>query len=146
MLTVEAMQLEDLDAVHSIEEDSFSVPWTRESLRKELTDNKHAIYITAKENGKVLGYAGLWHVVTEGHITNIAVKAGCRRRGIGDTLLKELEKIARAKEMMGLTLEVRVGNEQAMRLYAKNGFEIEGIRKNYYPDTKEDAVIMWKYL
>ena len=131
MLTIEPMHLSDLDAVHAIEQNSFSVPWTRESLYNELANNKHAVYITAKENGKVVGYAGLWHVVTEGHITNIAVMEEKRGRGIGQKLLNKLEEIACEKEMIGLTLEVRVGNERAMRLYAKNGFKIEGIRKNY---------------
>jgi len=84
-------------------------------------------------------------VVNEGHITNIAVTEDCRRQGIGDMLLTALEAQARIRRMIGLTLEVRVGNEYAMRLYNKHGFKIEGLRKNYYADTKEDAAIMWKY-
>jgi ribosomal-protein-alanine N-acetyltransferase len=87
----------------------------------------------------------MWRVVNEGHITNIAVAAKERRRGVGTLLLLNLTAKAREMNMFGLTLEVRIGNEQAQRLYTKFGFKPEGLRKNYYSDTKEDAVIMWKY-
>ena len=98
------------------------------------------------EDNNVLGYGGMWHIVNEGHITNIAVHKDHRRKGIGDAIVKALVEIAEEKEMMGLTLEVRKGNESALALYKKNGFKLEGIRPEYYEDNKEDAYIMWKYL
>lgn len=143
-IKTEYMTLEHLDDVYEIELDSFSIPWEREDFTKELTNNSMAIYIVALIDSKVVGYGGMWHVVNEGHITNIAVAEDYRRRGVGTALLSRMIEIAEEKEMIGLELEVRVGNANAMRLYSKFGFKTEGIRKNYYADTKEDAIIMWK--
>lgn len=145
MIELQPMTLAHLDAVFAVECESFTIPWTKNSFRKELTENQFGIYIVAIEDGDVVGYAGMWHVVTEGHITNIAVSECARGKGVGDLLLKKLIAIAIEKEMIGITLEVNVNNRRAQRLYTKNGFVPEGIRKNYYSDTKEDAVIMWKY-
>jgi ribosomal-protein-alanine N-acetyltransferase len=139
------MKQEHINSVYEIECTSFSTPWSIESINDELK-NQMATYIVAAEGEDVLGYAGLWHVVNEGHINNIAVKEEYRGQGIGDLLLEGLINIAVEKEMIGLTLEVRVGNEKAMKLYSKHGFKVEGLRKNYYSDTREDAVVMWKYL
>ncbi len=139
------MELKHVDRVMEIEEGSFSIPWTRKDFIQELTQNKQAIYLIAKRGNEVLGYGGMWHVINEGHITNVAVKESERRQGIGDMLIKGLIDIAVQKEMVGLTLEVRMNNTNAFSLYKKHGFKAEGIRKNYYADTKEDAIIMWKY-
>jgi ribosomal-protein-alanine N-acetyltransferase len=87
----------------------------------------------------------MWHVVNEGHINNIAVDEPYRRLGVGSLLMDKLFELAHEKEMIGLTLEVRIGNRAAMGLYHKYGFKVDGIRKNYYADTKEDAAVMWKY-
>jgi ribosomal-protein-alanine N-acetyltransferase len=139
------MRQKHIDAVHAVETASFSIPWPRSSFESELK-NGVAIYFVAIDDktGDVVGYAGMWSVVTEGHITNIAVKPERRREGVGAALLRECLKTAREKDMIGVTLEVRVGNSAATRLYANHGFKVEGIRKNYYYDTKEDAFIMWK--
>lgn len=146
MIELQPMELKHLDEVLEVECESFSIPWTKNSFRKELEENKFGIYIVAIEDDKtVAGYAGMWHVVTEGHITNVAVRESFRGKGIGDMLIKGLIEIGKQKEMMGITLEVRMNNTKAQRLYTKNGFVPEGIRKNYYSDTKEDAIIMWKY-
>ena len=136
----------DIDQVYDIELDSFSIPWTKEDLYKDAAKNKLSIYLVAVHEDAIVGYAGMWHVVTEGHITNVAVSFNFRKMGIGHRLIQGLEAIAREKEMIGLTLEVRMNNEAAQRLYIKNGYKVEGIRKNYYADTKEDALIMWKYM
>ena len=88
----------------------------------------------------------MWHVVNEGHIINVAVKEEKRRKGVGALLIKKLIEIALEKEMIGLTLEVRISNTAGQRLYHKFGFKAEGIRRKYYADTGEDAIIMWKYL
>ncbi len=146
MIRIEPMEIKHINEVYEIEKNSFSIPWTKQSLTQELLENKIAIYIMAVEDNNILGYAGMWHVVTEGHITNIAVKEECRKRGVGSALLKGLINIAEQKGMIGLTLEVRVGNAAAMKLYSNYGFKVEGYRKEYYSDTKEDAVVMWKYL
>lgn len=145
MVTLQPMKIEHLNEVFELETECFSIPWTKSSLRKEIEENNLGIYIVALAENNVVGYAGMWHIVTEGHITNIAVKKSFRRRGIGDMLVKELIRIAKEKEMLGLTLEVRETNLDAQRIYMRNGFVVEGFRKNYYHDTKEDAVIMWKY-
>lgn len=139
------MTINHIDGIMDIEKDSFAIPWSRKSIEDELK-NKLAIYFVALYDDKVVGYAGMWHVVTEGHITNIAVHKDYRKQGIGDKLVKKLIETAEEKEMIGLTLEVRPSNEAAMRLYKNNGFKLEGIRKEYYEDNKEDAYIMWKML
>ncbi len=140
------MTTEHIKDVHKIEEDCFSIPWSEKSFYDELTKNKMAIYIVAKENNEIIGYGGMWHVINEGHITNIAVKNEYRRKGIGSKIIDELINIAKEKEMIGITLEVRTSNNIAQNLYKKKGFIIEGIRKEYYDDNKEDAILMWKHL
>jgi len=141
---IEPMGRQYLDGVYAVESDSFSVPWSFCSFEEELS-NPLAIYMVALANSEVVGFAGMHHVLDVGHITNIAVIKNHRRHGIGDALVEKLTEIAKAKRMVGITLEVRMGNAAAMRLYAKHGFTPHGIRKNYYTDTKEDAVVMWKH-
>lgn len=143
-MQIELMNKSHIDGIMEIEKDSFAIPWSRASVEKELSNNL-AIYVVAVENEKVMGYGGMWHVVNEGHITNIAVHKDYRRRGIGNIIVNKLIEIAEKKEMIGLTLEVRKSNVPALELYRKNGFKLEGIRPEYYEDNKEDAYIMWKY-
>ncbi|MDR0957761.1 MAG: ribosomal protein S18-alanine N-acetyltransferase [Clostridiales bacterium] len=138
------MKKHHLDEVMELEERSFSVPWSRKSFLEELK-NPNAYYFIAVLDKKIAGYAGMWHVVNEGHITKVAVAEEHRQKGIGTMLVKELVAVSEKKHMIGLTLEVRINNKSAHALYAKTGFKPEGIRKNYYSDTKEDAVIMWYY-
>lgn len=144
-MQIEMMNKSHIDGIMEIEKESFAIPWSRSSIEKELKNN-FAIYAVAIENNKVLGYGGMWHVVNEGHITNIAVHKDYRRKGIGQAIIEKLVEIAEEKEMIGLTLEVRKSNTPALELYKKNGFKLEGIRPEYYEDNKEDAYIMWKYL
>lgn len=144
-MQIKDMRAEHVDEVHAIECASFKRPWARESIMKE-TENSIATYIVAlSPNGRVLGYAGMWHIAQEGHITNIAVSPGHRRSGCGALLLSRLINIAAAKDMIGLTLEVRASNHAAMMLYQSRGFTKAGIRKAYYQDNSEDAIIMWKW-
>jgi len=145
MIEIRPFAKEDLDSIYEIEVASFSIPWTKEDLYRDAIANNLSIYLVAVYEKHIVGYAGMWHVVTEGHITNIAVAENFRKIGVGQLLIEGLEHIAREKEMMGLTLEVRMNNTAAQRLYIKNGYKVEGIRKNYYADTREDALIMWKY-
>ena len=144
-ITVREMSEKDMDAVMYIETASFAVPWSRKSMEGEL-NNPMKLYYVALIGEKVIGYVGMWHVVTEGHITNIAIDPEYRRMGAGNALIKKIIETAEEKDMLGVTLEVRISNENAIGLYKKHGFVLSGIRKEYYEDNKEDAYIMWRYL
>lgn len=144
-IVVREMTAEDMDAVMYIETASFAIPWTRRSMEAELGSNMK-IYYVAVLDGKVIGYIGMWHVVTEGHITNIAVDPEYRHIGAGHALMSRIMETAEEKDMLGVTLEVRVSNKDAISLYKKHGFVLSGIRKEYYEDNHEDAYIMWRYL
>ena len=145
MIEVVEMTKDHLDAVMEIEQECFPIPWSRKTMEQEL-DRKIPYYYVALVDGDVAGYGGLWHVVTEGHITNIAVSSKYRQMGAGNAIVSRMLHLAEEKEMLGVTLEVRVSNEAAISLYRKHGFKIEGLRKEYYEDNREDAYIMWKYL
>ncbi len=145
-INIEVMAEKDIDEVLKIEELSFATPWTYDSFAFEILDNNLAKYIVAKTNDKIAGYAGMWFVLDEVHITNIAIHPDYRNRGIGDRLIKEIIKIANENSLRKITLEVRSTNSQAIYLYEKNGFKTEGTRKGYYADTRDDALIMWKEL
>ena len=142
-MTVRNMREADLDRVCQIEEATFSVPWSRESIKKEICENEQAHYLIAEEDGEIAGYGGFWQVLDEGHIMNIAVDEKWRQRGIGETLLREM--IAQGKQLGILywTLEVRVTNRAAISLYEKIGFSSAGIRPGFYEKPKENAYIMW---
>lgn len=139
------MKEEHIDEVLTVEETCFHIPWTRSDFQREINENKMAIYRVAVINGRIVGYAGMWHVVNEGQITNIAVLPEYRRYGIGNAIMEELIRIAQDYQMIGITLEVKISNLPAQKLYTKFDFKPEGFRKNYYKDTNEDAIIMWKY-
>jgi len=142
-LEVRAMTVNDLDQVMEIERVSFPTPWSRAAYHRELTDNAYARYVVATRDGQVVGYAGMWVLLEEAHVTNIAVHPRYRRRGLGETLMRELMRLAREAGASRMTLEVRPSNSPAQRLYAKLGFHRHGIRRRYYSDTKEDAIVMW---
>ena len=140
------MSLDDIDQVVEIENLSFASPWSRESFESELLKNNLARYIVAKVNGKVAAYGGMWIILDEAHITNIAVHPEFRERKIGEKLVKEMLRTAKENKAEHITLEVRASNDAARKLYKKLGFKDSGIRKGYYADTGEDAVIMWNEL
>ena len=133
-----------IDDIMIIENLSFKIPWSRQSVIDEITRNKFAIYKCARTEMKIVGYAGLWHICDEGHITNIAVHPEFRGIGIGSALMESLMEYAKNEGITGLTLEVRRSNNSAQALYRKFGFEDGGMRKAYYADNNEDAIIMWK--
>ena len=145
MIEIIPMTEAHIDGVLAVEEATFSIPWTRSDFEREVRENAMAIYYVAVKDGKIVGYAGMWHIITEGHITNVGVLEEVRGLGIGSMLMEKLLEEAAEKRMTGMTLEVRISNAPAQALYHKYGFQTEGIRKRYYPDTKEDALIMWKF-
>lgn len=140
---VEDMTVDDVAAVQAVERASFPNPWPASAFRHELTSNRNARYIVAREADTVVGYAGLWLMVDEAHITTFAVLPEHRRRRIGERLLQRLFEIAEVMGAEWLTLEVRVSNLAAQRLYEKYGFRRAGVRRRYYSDNNEDALIMW---
>lgn len=136
--------LDDIEGIVHIENLSFSIPWSENAFKDEIIKNDLAFYITAKINTKIVGYIGMWKIFEEGHITNIAIHPDHRNQGIGVKLLKEILDICKTNKIKRITLEVRKSNYIAQKLYIKQGFEINGIRKKYYSDNNEDAFIMWK--
>ena len=145
MIEIKPMENSHIEDVLFVETSCFLIPWTKNDFIREINENKMAIYRVALCDGKVVGYAGMWHVINEGHITNVAVLEQYRKLGVGAALLQALIDAALEREMIGITLEVRINNYPAQKLYLKYGFRPEGLRKKYYVDTGEDAVIMWKY-
>ncbi|KPU26906.1 30S ribosomal protein S18 [Caloranaerobacter sp. TR13] len=143
-IIIRDMTEEDIDEVLDIEKKSFKTPWSRDAFVKEVNQNKLAKYIVASIEGKVVGYGGVWIIVDEGHITNIAVHPNFRGLGIGNLLVEGLIGTCRERGINRMTLEVRKSNNIAKSLYKKYGFKEYGIRPGYYSDTKEDAIIMWK--
>ena len=145
MLEIRRMQLEDLEAVMQIEEASFSVPWTKDDFAQSLKQNG-AIYLVAINDDIIVGYCGLWGILDEGQINNVAVSNEHRKRGIGGMMLSRLIDEGEKEGLTAFTLEVRAQNAPAIALYKKNGFVEAGVRKDYYSKPKEDALIMWKYI
>ncbi len=143
-LKVVPMQRDHIDDIMVVENLSFKIPWSKEAFIEEITRNKFAVYVSAIIQKRVVGYAGMWKVFDEGHITNIAVHPEYRANGVGSKLLENLIEIASNSGIAKMTLEVRKSNFAAQGLYNKYGFSAEGFRKAYYADNGEDAIIMWK--
>lgn len=142
------MRIIDMCASHLpdlllVERESFSHPWTEAMFREELS-GKCSVYCVAEENGKAVGYMGMWILADEGHITNVAVGKAYRRCGIGGALIDHFIALAKEKKLCLMTLEVREHNMAAISLYAAKGFVPVGRRKKYYDNT-EDAILMTKF-
>ena len=127
------MLVDDLDQVMEIEEELFSVPWTKEGFLTFLM-KENGMFLVVEEKGRILGYCGLLTVLDEGEVTNVAVRRDRQREGIGNFLMESMIPM--------IDLEVRAGNETAIRLYERQGFVRDGLRKGYYTDPTEDAVLM----
>jgi ribosomal-protein-alanine N-acetyltransferase len=145
-IVIRSMTLEDIPAIVAIEEASFPTPWSAESFTSELKDNYLARYYCLELKGNVIGYMGLWIIMGEAHITNIAIWPGCRGQGWGGYLMRNIMQSMFRSGVLRLTLEVRVSNITAQNLYKGLGFRAAGLRKRYYSDNQEDAVIMWASL
>ncbi|KAB2329356.1 ribosomal-protein-alanine N-acetyltransferase [Cytobacillus depressus] len=133
----------DVNELFEIEQASFTLPWTKEAFHNEFLQNKFAIYIGLEDEGKVIGYCGVWVVIDEAHITNVAVLPEYRGKKLGEALMKQVMEVASEKGAKSMTLEVRVSNHIAQSLYRKLGFQDGAIRKKYYLDNQEDALVMW---
>lgn len=142
-VTFRFMREEDIDRILEIEHASFSTPWSREAFYNELYNNKFAVYIVIEVDKKVVGYCGVWIVIDEGHVTNVAILPEYRGKKLGEQLMHALVEVAKGMGAKTMTLEVRVTNYIAQSLYRKFGFQNGGIRKNYYTDNQEDALVMW---
>ena len=139
---IAAMRVEDIPDVHAIERASFPVPWPAYAFRQELETNRLARYLVARVGGEVVAYGGIWMMVDEAHVTTFAVLPEHRRGGIGSRLLLALMDLAVELAANVATLEVRISNADARRLYERFGFRPVGVRPRYYSDNAEDALIM----
>jgi ribosomal-protein-alanine N-acetyltransferase len=142
MVRIEPMAIDDLDAVHAIERASFTSPWPPNAYRSELESNRLANYLVARVDEHIVGYGGMWLMVDEAHITTFAIHPHWRRQHIGERLLLAFLDLAVDRSAHEATLEVRLSNLPARRLYEKYGFRPVGLRPRYYSDDNEDALIM----
>jgi ribosomal-protein-alanine N-acetyltransferase len=137
---------EDLDEVLAIERASFSMPWSRGAFIYEMQQNRVARCWVMREDGHAIGYLCLWEIADELHITNIAVHPSHRRQGVGRMLLQDILEDARERRLRLVVLEVRPSNTEARTLYEGFGFRVIGLRRGYYYDTGEDALVMEAHL
>lgn len=143
-IEIEPMTLNHVDAVLEISKESFPVSWSRDSFINEIK-NPLAHYLVAIINNRVVGFVGVWIIVGEANITNIAVSNSFRRKGIGNLLMKHIIKLCKENDTKDMNLEVRASNITAQNLYEKFGFIKKSVRKKYYEDNKEDAIIMFNH-
>ena len=143
-IIIRKMQPEDLAEVCKIEKDNFSLPWSEKSFLESM-EREDTVFLVALEDEDVAGYIGCYCIAGAGEITNVAVKAFHRRKGIGGKLLQKLYEEGAALDTQEYFLEVRESNEAAIGLYLRQGFVKEGIRKNFYEKPVENAVIMWNH-
>ncbi len=139
------MTVDDLDQVMVLEEKLFPVPWTREGFFTFLI-REDTLFLAVEEKGKILGYAGCLIVLDEADILNIGVDPDRQREGTGGFILQSLLRLLQMQGVHYVHLEVRESNGTARRLYERNGFAIDGLRKDYYTDPTENAVLMTKTL
>ncbi|HEY6103164.1 MAG TPA: ribosomal protein S18-alanine N-acetyltransferase [bacterium] len=137
------MVMDDIGRVLEIERESFRTPWPTDAYTHELRENRLASYIVARVADELVGYAGMWVILDEAHITTIAVDLRYRGQHIGERLLIGLIDAALDRGARWMTLEVRRSNDVAQALYKKYGFREIGTRKGYYSDNREDAIVMW---
>ena len=143
-INITNMTADDIEDVVKIEADAHGEHhWSTSSFYDELNNNLAKYYCAKTSDGELVGYAGTWHIIDEGHITTIAVANDYRRNHIGETLIVKILEDCFKDNIKYLTLEVRVSNQAAIGLYSKYGFNSLGTRKHYYQDNNEDALIMW---
>jgi ribosomal-protein-alanine N-acetyltransferase len=138
-----AMRRRHLRAVLRIESQVYARPWTLSLFMSELALRTTRVYTVARVDGGVIGYCGLMLSGDDAHVTTIAVDPAYHRRDVGTRLMLHLVRLARARGARHLTLEVRMSNHPAQELYRRFGLQPAGVRKNYYAETNEDALVMW---
>jgi [ribosomal protein S18]-alanine N-acetyltransferase len=143
MIDIRRLDLNDLNAIEEIEQRAYPTPWSRAMFASELA-KPTSICLGAFEGPELVGYVINSRYVDAWHVMNVAVDPDRRRRGIASRLLQRLFELTRNDERRGYTLEVRVSNDGAINLYEQLGFEPRGIRRGYYTDNREDALIMWR--
>ena len=144
-VVIEPMRRRHLPAVMRIEHGAHPRPWTIGIFSSELAQGDARYYAVLRADGKIAGYGGLMFVADEAHVTNIAIAPSLRRQGLGSRLLAHLAREGGRRHCVAMTLEVRMGNVAAQQMYRNFGFVSSGIRRNYYPETGEDTLIMWLY-
>jgi len=143
-ITISQMSKDDVEAVVQIEAEAYGKHhWAKSSFYDEMSNNLAKYYVAKLPDGELVGYAGTWHIIDEGHITTIAVKKEYLRNHIGEAIIQKIIDDCYKNNIKYLTLEVRVSNIPAIKLYEKYGFQSLGTRKGYYQDNNEDALIMW---
>ncbi|MFD2628649.1 ribosomal protein S18-alanine N-acetyltransferase [Oceanobacillus kapialis] len=142
-ITIRNMEVMDVDQVMEVEKASFATPWTTDIFYQEIVDNQYAHYYVIEWNGKIAGYAGTWVVLEDAQVTNIAIMPELRGKKLGEKLFQYMLYQVKLNGARRLSLEVRESNLPAQRLYRKFGLVPGGIRKNYYTDNQEDAIVMW---
>jgi len=142
---IRRLELRDLNAIERIERDSYRTPWSRSMFAGELAKpSSVSLGGFDPESGELLGYLIISRYVDAWHVMNLAVAPAARRRRIASSLLERLFELTASEDRRGYTLEVRVSNDVAIRLYEQAGFRARGIRRGYYTDNREDALIMWR--
>ena len=136
-----AVRIDD-KGIFEVEQDSFSIPWSLQAVQRELESERALYYVLEREDGTIVGYAGLWQVLDEGQITNIALRKEFRHQGYGELLVRVLMEAAWEAGCTEIFLEVRISNQEAIHLYRKLGYEVLSVRKHYYSDPVEDAYVM----
>jgi ribosomal-protein-alanine N-acetyltransferase len=142
-IDIRVLESGDLNAIEAIEQKAYPTPWSRSMFASELA-KPTSICLGAFEGRDLLGYVINSRYVDAWHVMNVAVDPEHQRRGVATALLERLFELTHDDERRGYTLEVRVSNEDAIGLYEKLGFESRGIRRGYYTDNREDALIMWR--
>ena len=132
----------DDKGIFEVEQDSFSIPWSLQAVQRELESERALYYVLEREDGTIVGYAGLWQVLDEGQITNIALRKEFRHQGYGELLVRVLMEAAWEAGCTEIFLEVRISNQGAIHSHRKLGYEVLSVRKHYYSDPVEDAYVM----
>ncbi len=144
MVTIRKMKVADIEQVMIVEHATFAVPWTADTFMNEVNgENPYAHYLVIEQDGAIFGYCGLWLIIDEAHVTNIAIHPEYRGNKYGEQLFRRSFEEAIEMGAIQLSLEVRVSNTPAQHLYRKFGLVPGGVRKNYYTDNGEDALVMW---
>jgi ribosomal-protein-alanine N-acetyltransferase len=143
LVHIRPLRVDDLDAIERIEQSAYPTPWSRSMFASELA-KPTSICLGAFDGERLVGYMINARYVDAWHVMNVAIDPYHRRRGVATALIERLFELTRDDERRGYTLEVRVSNEGAIRLYTRLGFEARGVRRGYYTDNREDALIMWR--